>query len=153
VLRRKFWLFVMLTCLHCAVTLGVAIYAMAALSEQSDAPRLDRTVAEIAANSITEVLMAPLFLFWTPWASQHLPNSIEWLVFVANSALWAAVGVIVITRLSRWRNPHRVERLSLSRALDLDTQFTAEGDRTCRDVNFDVVTAHVCRCLDRRTIS
>ena len=81
----------MLTCLHGAVTFGFLVYVVTNLSSPS-------------ASRGYEILMAPLLFVL---ARQDFPEPIKWLLFVANSALWAAVAVIVITRLSRWRDPRR----------------------------------------------
>jgi len=97
VLRGRFRLFVILTCVHATVALGL-MYAMAVGMARFDSPASHRTLAEVAADSVGRVLMAPGSFIWTDWASKNLPNMFEWLLFIANSALWAAAGIAVITR-------------------------------------------------------
>jgi hypothetical protein len=69
-----------------------------------DQPGLERTAVETAATWVNRVLMLPGRIIWTSWASRNLPNVLEWILFVANSALWAAAGVAVMTRLNGRRN-------------------------------------------------
>jgi hypothetical protein len=101
VLRWRFKLFVILTGVHATVALGLMMYAMGVGMARFDSPASDRKVAEIAASSVAHVLMAPGYFIWTAWASKNLPNILERLLFIANSALWAAVGVAIITRTRR----------------------------------------------------
>ncbi len=94
---RKIRLLVLFTCVHGIVTLGAAVYAMTAASARFDNPELPRVFGETAAEWTAKVLMLPGRVVWTSWASKNLPNIVEWLLFLGNSALWGALGVIVTT--------------------------------------------------------
>ena len=37
---------------------------------------------------ITNCLAYPLVALWTPWMGRHMPNFLEWILFILNSALW-----------------------------------------------------------------
>src|SRR4030095_11826337 len=94
-MRKKLRLFVILTCVHGTVTLGLMAYAVAVGLPRFDHPELDPTFGETAANVATHVLMLPGRLVWTSWASKNLPNVFESLLLIANSAVWATIGVSV----------------------------------------------------------
>jgi hypothetical protein len=53
-----------------------------------DNPDLREWFGASTALKAADVLMLPLALDWGPWASSHLRNALQWLLFVANSALW-----------------------------------------------------------------
>lgn len=102
-MRRSLTLFLVLTGIHSVVTLGCGMYAMAASSAAFDNPALPRAYSASVAHGATNVLLLPARLVWTSWASQSLSNIVEWLVFIANSMIWAGVAVWVIARYSRRR--------------------------------------------------
>jgi hypothetical protein len=92
------------TSLHAVLTLGLGFYAMTA----GDIDGFEAPQRAAYAQLAADVLMLPGQLVWTSWASKNLPNVVEWLVFIANSALWgllfsAAVGVASARRLRRPR--------------------------------------------------
>ena len=96
VFRSRRILFVVLAFVHAAITLGMVIYhgSLAMASFDSGVSDWKADAASLAAT----ILLSPGYFVWIPWASSNLPNSVEWLVFAANSALWAAASMAVITR-------------------------------------------------------
>ena len=109
-MARNLKLLVVFTCVHFVLTLACAVYAMAIGSARFDNPLLPRTFAESAAEGTANVLSLPARLLWTSGASRNLPNSLEWLLFAANSALWGGSTVAVINRLSVSRNRRAASR-------------------------------------------
>jgi hypothetical protein len=97
--------------MHGAVTLGLLFYAMQGLSE-IDGFEASQSVANAATAA--DVLMLPGYLLWTPWASKNLPNVVEWLLFVANSALWGFTISFIAGMMSRrWERPgHATNKLN-----------------------------------------
>src|SRR4051812_25904559 len=87
-MARHVKLLVLFTGVDGGITLGCAMYAMAVSSAHFDNPELQSTFIAEAAGVTANVLMFPARLIWTPWASKNLPNFLEWLLFVGNSALW-----------------------------------------------------------------
>ena len=45
----------------------------------------------MTAGIAADVLALPGYVLWTTGASKNLPNALEWLLFLANSALWGLV--------------------------------------------------------------
>jgi hypothetical protein len=80
-------------CAHALVTLCMTLYAFSASSAQFDNPDLPRSSTAHAARAIASVLSLPGRLVWTTWASKNLPNAFEWLLFLANSVVWALLFV------------------------------------------------------------
>jgi hypothetical protein len=76
-----------IACIHAIVTLGLLAYCMDMSAVDGFKPPQSTRVAATAAHG----LMLPGYLLWTSWASKNLPNSLEWLLFIANSGLWGFV--------------------------------------------------------------
>jgi hypothetical protein len=110
-MARNIKLLVLFTCVHGVITLGCAVYNMAVSSAQFDNPELPRTFLASAVEGTANALMLPARLAWTSWASKHLPNFLEWLLFVANSALWGLVGVAVTNAISSRRHRRQVAQV------------------------------------------
>lgn len=94
--------------MHAVVTLGLLLYAMQGLSRLDG---FEATQGAATAAMAADVLMLPGRLSWTPWVSKNLPNAFEWLLFVANSALWGfaislMAGMIPRRDRSRGNKPH-----------------------------------------------
>ena len=102
-MRTKIRLLALFTCAHVVLTLGASLYAMTDLA-RFDNPELPRTLGMTTAGIAANVLMSPGLLVWTSWASKNLPNAVEWIVFIANSALWGAAGVMIAGRVSGGRD-------------------------------------------------
>ncbi len=86
---------VLFGCVHLVVTLGCMVYAMGMTSLRFDNPDLPKTLGEGIATAGTTILMLLGSLVWNTWASTTLPNAVEWLLFVANSALCGAMTAAV----------------------------------------------------------
>ena len=54
---------------------------------------------------LADVLMMPGLLLWTPWASKNLPNAVEWLLFVGNSAVWGFLISTIVGLVATRRRP------------------------------------------------
>jgi hypothetical protein len=97
---------------HALLTLALSFYYTSAMTE----PVLPGNMREISdrasyAGLAADILMFPGYLLWTPWASKNLPNVVEWLVFIANSALWGLVISAVVGGLSARRvGPDRARK-------------------------------------------
>lgn len=95
--------------MHGAVTLGLMLYAMYGWSRRFDGFEAPQSAATAAIA--VDVLSLPGSLLWTSWASKNLPNAVEWLLFVANSALWGLVISIVLGMTStRRKRPRQTNR-------------------------------------------
>jgi len=70
--------------------------------ERFDKVDENESAVEFVAVSLTNILMTPGRYIWTPWASKNLHNSFEWMLFIANSALW---GVILAYIYGRFKKP------------------------------------------------
>jgi hypothetical protein len=81
--------FLLAACAHALVTLCLIVYASASSSAAFDNPDMAPSRIGEAAAHVAGVLLLPCRLLWTPWASQNLPNSLEWVGFLANSGLWS----------------------------------------------------------------
>jgi hypothetical protein len=80
---------VLFACAHALVTLALSFYYTSAITEPvrpGSIPEISDRAA--AAGLAADILMLPGYLLWTPWASKHLPNLVEWLLFLANSVVW-----------------------------------------------------------------
>src|SRR5687767_6979620 len=99
-MRRNTKRFVAFTSLHAILALGAVLYAMAAGSAQFDNPDLPRMVGADIVEATANTLTLPGRLLWTSWASQNLPNVVEWVLFIANSVLWGALAVTLTNVVS-----------------------------------------------------
>ena len=101
-MRRTLALLVLFTVIHGVVTLSCMTYAIAASSASFDGPTVPPGFAAGSAKAAVLVLTLPGRLVWTSWASQNLPNAVEWLLFIVNSAVWGAVVLVAGTRAIRF---------------------------------------------------
>jgi hypothetical protein len=106
-MRRRLALIVFFTAAHGVFTLACAMHAMAESSARFDNPERPHTFGATVAGAAASGLMLPGRLAWTDWASRNLPNSIEWLLFLANSAVWGVGGGALTTWLSGRRQGGR----------------------------------------------
>jgi hypothetical protein len=88
------------TCAHGVITLVCFISSATVGFAEFDHLELERSVSAAAAGAIASVLLLPGRLVWTSWASKNLPNSLEWVLFIANSTLWGALGTAVTARIA-----------------------------------------------------
>ena len=96
--RKALRRLLLFTGLHALLTLVLTLYAFSAGMAAFDCPELPPSRSAALAGRAANVLGLPLRLLWTPWASMHLPNTVEWLAFLANSALWG-LGLTGVTSL------------------------------------------------------
>jgi hypothetical protein len=95
-MRKTMLLLVLFTCVHFVFSFGTMAYSFASTMRQFDNPDLPALYGASAAHIISNALMFPFGVVWTSWASQNLPDLVEWVFFIANSALWGALGVGVL---------------------------------------------------------
>ena len=69
--------------------------------ERFDKGDTNESAAEYVAGSLTNILMAPGMYIWTPWASKNLHNVFEWMLVIANSALWGITLAYVYGRIKK----------------------------------------------------
>ena len=107
IIQHRLALLALFTFAHLVVTLGCILLAFAETSAWFDNPQLPRRFYGRAAGMLAEVLTSPGRFVWELWAAaapgRSMPNTVEWLVFVSNSALWGVLMLIATTRLLRWR--------------------------------------------------
>jgi len=72
---------------HLVAALSLSAYAFGATLSRFDNGSQPAT-AEPLASTVATILLLPGTVVWTDWASKTLPNSIEWAIFIANSAVW-----------------------------------------------------------------
>ena len=80
--------------MHVIVTLCLVGYANYGSSLRFDGFQPPRGWA--AAGTASQILMMPGYLLWTTSASKNLPGALEWLLFLANSALWGLAASAVV---------------------------------------------------------
>ncbi|MFT5286619.1 MAG: hypothetical protein ACI8TQ_002789 [Planctomycetota bacterium] len=73
---------------HFLVLIVSAATAFSFGMERFDAGDARETAVEFVASALTKILMMPGRLIWTPWASKNVHDSLEWVLLLANSALW-----------------------------------------------------------------
>jgi hypothetical protein len=94
---------------HAVVTLCLMLYAFSAGMAEFDNPDLPHSATASTTGTLASVLMVPGRFAWTAWASKNLPNALEWILFLANSAVWGVllVGATALLR-GRFRKAHRL---------------------------------------------
>jgi hypothetical protein len=63
------------------------VVSFSAGMDEFDGKREITTFEEIS-QKITVILMSPMYLLWNSWASKHIHDVIENLLFILNSVLW-----------------------------------------------------------------
>jgi hypothetical protein len=100
----SFALLALLASAHAAVTLACVLHAFAGTSARFDDPAAPVGFGAAASGRAAHVLVLPLGLMWTRRASSSLPNSVEWLLFAANSVVWGASGSAAVCWWRRTRS-------------------------------------------------
>jgi len=80
--------------MHAIVTLCLLVYDNYGSSVRFDGFQPPRGWA--AAGTASQILMMPGHLLWIRWASKNLPDAVECLSFLANSALWGLASSAVV---------------------------------------------------------
>jgi hypothetical protein len=74
--------------LHAVVTMACITYAFGASMQRFDNPELSIGPSERIVSLAASALTLPGRLLWGPWTVSVMPDAFEWIVFLANSALW-----------------------------------------------------------------
>ena len=83
---------VLIVCFMTAFTLGM---------ERFDKGDAHESAVEYVTGSLTNILMSPGKYIWTPWASKNLHDVFEWMLLIANSALWGITIAYVYGRIKK----------------------------------------------------
>jgi len=75
--------------IHFGVLIAFFIISFSAGMDEFDG-KGETTGFEKISQKITLVLMSPIYLLWNSWASKHIHDVIENLLFILNSVLWGA---------------------------------------------------------------
>jgi hypothetical protein len=98
---------VMFACSHALLMLGLFAFGFDLSAVDGVEPPRVKQLAMMAAG----VLMLPGRLLWTAWASKNLPNGVQWLLLVANSALWGFLIAAVVSSVKRLTHPRPIPRV------------------------------------------
>ena len=79
--------FLVFSTVHFAVVIGLLIFLYARGMSRFDSGA-ERTMLEAVGETTWEVLASPLWPLWDSSMSRQVPNAVEWLLVLANSALW-----------------------------------------------------------------
>jgi hypothetical protein len=88
-----------------AIIIGIAHFILAIIvigisfgstMESFENPDYQLSSAEKISNVLAGILILPLDLIWSPWMSKHLPDIVEWILFLFNSLLWGFVIALCI---------------------------------------------------------
>ena len=85
------------------VTIGVSFVSG---MDSFDNPDYRPSGVEKIFKIVAYILILPLYLIWSPLMSKHLPDIVEWILFLSNSLLWGFVIALCINfkTLMRKRN-------------------------------------------------
>ncbi len=73
--------------IHLGMLIGFFFVSFSAGMDEFDGKGEITTFEEIS-QKITVILMSPMYLLWNSWASKHIHDLIEHLLFILNSVLW-----------------------------------------------------------------
>ena len=108
---------ILATAVHLLLAGTSLVYSYGATMARFDEPGISPPLLENVAAVAATVLLLPVRLLWTSWASTNLPNIVEWLAFVANSVVWglAVAGVFAWRKqrsaTSELANGHSIHQL------------------------------------------
>lgn len=88
-----------LAAIHLVLAIGTLMVALAVSLPAFDNPDYQPSFAGRAIDWVADLLSQPGASIWTPWMSRHLPDSLEWGVFLGNSLLWGFALALVIRAL------------------------------------------------------
>ena len=105
---------ILLSVIHLVITFSLFFWSFNKTMEAFDNPytevSLIYSVIEPAITLMVNILMQPCLSVWTPWMSKHMPDLIEWVLVLLNSALWGFVLSAfweLINRRSKRRQMHK----------------------------------------------
>ena len=78
---------VIFSLIHLGVLIAFFVVSFSAGMDKFDGKGEITTFEEIS-QKITVILMSPMYLLWNSWASKHIHDIIENLLFIINSVLW-----------------------------------------------------------------
>ena len=73
--------------IHLGVSIAFFIISFSAGMDEFDGNG-EITIFEEISQQITVILMSPMYLLWDSWASKHIHDVIENLLFILNSVIW-----------------------------------------------------------------
>ena len=86
---------------HFLVLVACYLTAFTLSMERFDKYDAKVSAVEYVTVSLTEILMSPGRYIWTSWASKNLHNVFEWMLLIANSALWGVALAYVFGKIKR----------------------------------------------------
>lgn len=86
---------------HFLVLAVCFITAFTLSMERFDKGDVNESAVEYMTGSLANTLMAPVMYIWTSWASKNLHNAFEWILLIANSALWGVVLAYVFDKVKK----------------------------------------------------
>jgi hypothetical protein len=108
--RRRFILTTaILTLAHFVLLIVAECVAGSAYMKALDHPEYQPGLLARLADGAADVLIQPVYCFWTSGVARNMPDLVEWLVVFANSLLWGFVLSLLISapRLLRRRTAAR----------------------------------------------
>jgi hypothetical protein len=88
------------SCLHGLLAMTCLLLSFGSSMRSFDGGASESTVERVMGQA-ANVLFLPASLVWTRWASENLPNAVEWLLLVANSAFWGLFIGSLVARVKR----------------------------------------------------
>ena len=73
--------------IHFAILVAFFVISFSAGMDEFDG-KDEMSAFEEIAQMVTVVLMSPLYLLWNSWASKHIHNLVENILFITNSVVW-----------------------------------------------------------------
>jgi hypothetical protein len=86
---------------HFIVLVACYLTAFILAMERFEKYDVNVSAMEYVTGSLTEILMSPGRYIWTSWASKNLHNAFEWILLIANSALWGVALAYVFGKIKR----------------------------------------------------
>lgn len=83
---------VLTVCFLTAFTLGM---------ERFDKGDANESAMEYVSSTLTNILMSPGKFIWTSWASKNLHDIFEWILLIANSAVWGIAIAYVYGKINK----------------------------------------------------
>jgi hypothetical protein len=88
--------------IHLGALIAFFIVSYSAGMDKIDA-KGEITIFQKLSQIITVILMSPMYLLWSTWASKHIHDVIENILFIMNSVLW---GVAIEYLYSKYRSQY-----------------------------------------------
>ncbi len=98
---------ILIALVHFVLSFGSLLISISSGLDAFDNPDYQRPLTENIINIIAYILMLPFYLIWSPWMSKHLPDFVEWILFLSNSLLWGFVIALCINLKSLMKKRNR----------------------------------------------